>query len=146
MNIGELPISEAVREAMTSVQRTERGWGGHFICFYRCDFRRNTLLELGEQRIVVSTVGRMRVTDPSHGRNNYETIGHDRHYETMAFRAEMCGIYWDANVSREVCFSSPWAVSEITEDSDAEANAVHERVVAEVAAMMAAGTIEEHER
>ncbi len=133
------------------VTRTERGWGGHFICASRCGFRRNTLLECGEVRIVVSTVGAMQKWegDPRQDKNitGTETIGaFGRVYETMAFHASLQGPYWDANVSRHVRFESEWAIVEpIVEDSDQKANDMHEAVVKELTEKMAAGFSQESE-
>ena len=124
------------------VKRTERGWAGHFICANRCRFRRNTLLEKGEVRIVVSSVGLMEkwTGDPRQDRNvrGFETIGCERYYETMAFHAEPApSRYFDADVGREVNFASPWRITEI--DADDKANAQHDAVVAEIEERMAAG-------
>jgi hypothetical protein len=117
---------------MTSIiKRTERGWAGHFICADRCRFRRNTLLEHKEVRIVVSTVG-LLVID-----GKIETVGHARYFETMAFHAEYDGRYWDANVSREVEFDSPWSIAEL--DADDKANDMHEAVVEEISNKMLLG-------
>jgi hypothetical protein len=67
------------------VTRTERGWGGHFICADRCLFRRNTLLHNTDTgaKIVISTVGLMKGPD-----GGIEAIGWERYYETMAFAGE----------------------------------------------------------
>ena len=124
------------------VKRTERGWAGHFICSNRCRFRRNTLLEKGDVRIVVSSVGLMEkwTGDPRQDRNviRFETIGLDRYYETMAFHAEPApSRYFDIDVTREVHFESPWCIAEI--DADDKANAQHDAVVAEIEERMAAG-------
>jgi hypothetical protein len=108
---------------MNEVKRTERGWAGHFISASRCRFRRNTLLECGDKRIVVSTVGALESCEP---------IGHNRYYETMAFWAKNDGIYWDANIMKQVHFKSRWAIATLSETTDAEANAMHEAVVAEL--------------
>jgi hypothetical protein len=116
------------------VTRTERGWGGHFICADRCLFRRNTLLHNTDTgaKIVISTVGLMKGPD-----GGIEAIGGERYYETMAFAGEQEGKYIDANVSREVDFDSPWSIREI--DADDQANDMHEAVVQELRNKMLLG-------
>lgn len=116
-----------------AVKRTERGWGGHFICADRCLFRRNTLLECGNDRIVVSTVGSMM----NRKTGKIETIGHNRYYETMAFKAEFDNPYYEVNVSEQIYFDSEWAIcgndaSELPNDVDNKADEMHEAVVAEL--------------
>jgi hypothetical protein len=106
------------------VKRTERGWPGHFCCASRCHFRRNTLLECGKIKLVVSSVGRMELD------GKFEEIGIDRHYETMAFHARKDGRFWDADVSRQFSFDSEWSVQEI--DAEDKANDMHEAVVSEL--------------
>jgi hypothetical protein len=116
-----------------TVQRTERGWAGHFICANRCRFRRNTLLKRGDTRIVVSTVG-LLVNIKGDG---FETVGNNRYFETMAFYAAFDGRYWDADVSRQISFESPWCISEV--DADDRANDQHEAVVWEISDRLASG-------
>lgn len=113
---------------------TFRGWSGHFICSYRCQFRLNTLIECGARKVVVSTVGRMLNADGM----TYGTIGaDDRYFETMAFKAKRKQGFWDADVSRPVNFKSPWAWNKV--DQEQEANDGHYRVVAELARKMERG-------
>ena len=117
-----------------NVTRIERGWAGHFICADRCRFRRNTLLVCGEVRIVVSTVGLMRRIDDK----GFETVGHNRHFETMAFHADSENRrFWDADVQRQLSFNSPWRIEEV--DADDRANDMHEAVVAEITERLANG-------
>jgi hypothetical protein len=118
-----------------TVKRTERGWAGHFICSYKCLFRRNTLLECGDVRLVVSTVGGLRtaVSPP-------ETIGYNRYYETMVFPACYEDPYWEADTARgEISFESNWAIDHIGRKSAGEANDMHEAVVDEMTARLEAG-------
>jgi hypothetical protein len=114
------------------VTRTERGWGRHFICADRCLFRRNTLLESGEVRVVVSTVGRM--IDPT--TDKVEIIGAFRYYETMCFLAKYSNGYWDADVSKEITdINLPWQVENSPYDdhnTDNLANNQHEAIVDEL--------------
>ena len=118
------------------VKRTERGWAGHFIGAHDCAFRRNTLLENGEERIVVSMVGGYSK------KAKLETIGAGgRYYETMAFKAKKKGQYFDADVLEEISFNSEWAIcadspEELPDDVDNQADLQHERVVAELMAML----------
>jgi hypothetical protein len=108
------------------VVKTERGWPGHFICADKCFFRRNTLLEHRDIRIVVSTVGLMQ-----YGNSGFTEIGCDRHFETMAFHAQReQDKHWDADVTRQVYFNGRWQISDKTKDY--EANEMHEDVVDEI--------------
>ena len=119
LNIGAVSSS-------SGVIRTERGWAGHFICANRCRFRRNTLLTINDIKIVVSTVGLMEMDN-----GKFETIGHNRHFETMAFHSNKTDTrYNDADVSEQVYFDSEWAISE--QDADDKANKMHEEVVLEI--------------
>ena len=111
---------------------TERGWAGHFNGSNRCLFRRNTLIEFGEQRVVVSTVGLMQ----SRVEGELEPIGYNRYYETMAFDAEWEDPYWEADVGRQLTFESPWSLNEKERESDDKANKMHDLVVAELSAKM----------
>lgn len=113
------------------VKRTERGWAGHFICSNRCNFRRNTLIEYGNKKWVVSTVGALIID------GNMEEVGCDRWYETMAFEAHLQDGYWDADVEKEIYFDSPWGINSKTvarygKSVDNIANDMHEAVVAEL--------------
>ena len=115
----------------STIQRTERGWPGHFCFADSCRFRRNTLLECGDTRIVVSTVGLFKIS------GSFMCIGHDRHFETMAFHAVFDGRYWDADFSRKISFESPWCISDV--DAYDRANDQHEAVVWEISAKLASG-------
>lgn len=113
------------------VKRTERGWPGHYCAASMCLFRRNTLVEYGDNRYVVSTVGNYRLN------NNIEMIGLDRYYETMVFEAIQNGSYWDANVSKQININSDWGIWAdspfgLPHDVDNVADEIHEAVVNEV--------------
>jgi hypothetical protein len=110
------------------VKITERGYAGHLCVASQCNFRRNTLIEYGDKRIVVSTVGNY---NPIH-KNKPDTIGINRYYETMAFEAEYIEPYWEANTSKEVGFNSDWAIDRIDFATDMIADAMHEKVVKEL--------------
>lgn len=116
---------------MSEVKITERGWAGHLCCSDGCKFRRNTLLEYEDKKWIVSTVG--AYVSP---RNQIETIGLDRYYETMAFVGKPSVVdgytYIDADVSNEIYFDNKWAIPYCGGDSDEKANQMHENVVKEL--------------
>lgn len=103
---------------------TERGWPAHYICAEYCLFRRNTLIEYADLKWVVSTVGRQL---PAKGYDHWETVGHNRYYETMAFEAKQGGIYWDADTSKPIGFDSAWAIHDCNDDSEFRANEMHDK-------------------
>lgn len=115
----------------SDVIRTERGWAGHFVCADSCRFRRNTLLTYNDIKIVVSTVGLMKID------NKFDTVGVGRYFETMAFHADEDKRYFDADISKQVYFDSDWAIAEL--DADDKANEMHEAVVAEISTKLENG-------
>jgi len=115
---------------------TERGWAGHFICGNECNFRRNTLIEHLEHVVVVSTVG-MLIRE-----EQVVEIGCNRYYETMCFIAEKKGNYWEADVRKEVPFDSKWRIEKLSDNSDNEANEMHQAVVAEIVTKLKKGILQ----
>jgi len=127
------------------VKITYRGWAGHFCMGHRCLFHLHTLLECGEERVVVSTVGNLRNSEVRNGEGRtIQTIGLDRCYETMAFRAVWEEPYWEADVSNELSFDSPWAIEDAKCDSDLRANKMHEAVVEEFRQKMERSASRDH--
>jgi hypothetical protein len=119
------------------VKTTERGWAGHFCCSHRCLFRRNTLIEYEDIKIVVSTVGLMSV-DTIDSEGEFEPIGLNRHFETVAFHSLSGDTkYHDADVERQIFFDSKWSIA--NEDAEIEANDMHEAVVNELSQKLSFG-------
>ena len=119
------------------VKRTERGWPGHFIGADRCNFRRNTLLEYKDVKVVVSTVGRWWVTVD--GKIEMRPVGPNRYYETMAFYTDPTDtVYHDADTNRWIEMDCQWALN----DKDSvKANDMHEQAVIWVTKQMLEGKI-----
>ncbi len=89
------------------VKTTERGWAGHFVSADRCKFRRNTLLEYQDTKIVVSSVGLMVSADKS----RFEEIGVDRYFETMCFYSNLKDTrYYDIDVRKQIHPHSNWQI------------------------------------
>lgn len=124
------------------ITRAERGWAGHFIAANNCRFRRNTLLSGNGYNIVVSTVGLWDVDGPDGVK--FVEIGLNRYFETMAFHSKKDDLrYHDADVQNPVDFDSPWSISEM--DADDDANNMHEAVVTELMIKMENNEIENPE-
>ena len=111
----------------TPVKITERGWGGHLCVASQCLFRRNTLLEFGNEKWVVSTVGNYCVKSEMP-----EKIGYNWYYETQAFVATEQNGYYDADVRDRIAFDAPWTIGSMSRLSDAEAQLMHDIVVLEL--------------
>jgi hypothetical protein len=124
---------------MPEIIRTERGWAGHFIGSASCNYRRNTLLEYGDRRVVISTVGNYRPLHNIMQSCPIQILGDNKYYETKVFDAMLRGPYWDANPRQEVEVSSTTGLycegpKSISIDVDLQADAMHEAVVEEMIA------------
>lgn len=116
------------------VKITERGWAGHLIFADACKFRRNTLLEYKDKKWIVSTAGAMPANKYSleKNENGFTTIGLGRYYETMAFEAKKEGIYYEADVEKQLDFESKWYIGNCNFNTDQQANEMHDKVVEEL--------------
>lgn len=122
---------------LEQVKRTERGWAGHYICSYKCLFRRNTLLEYGDVKVVVSSVGAQLESDRP---RRFDTVGDGRYYETASFMANPKDTrFHDIATGKRLEIDSNTAIDHL--DADDEANDMHEAVVEEMAERMVKGTL-----
>lgn len=123
----------------------ERGWAGHFIMGHKCMYRRNTLVSGDNISVVVSTVGNMVIDD----KRGVEEVGHNRIYETMVFVSTFENGYHEADVTKEVSnTTSNWCLSkeELRNDSDNQADAMHDVMVEEVAELIRINDVQTYER
>lgn len=115
---------------------TYRGWPGHYIMGHRCLFRLNTLIELFDWKIVVSTVGNKLDSEGATDEKGSK-IGLDHYFETMAFWAHKVEhsygdkiSYWEADVTKRVELSFPTYLYDMNHDYKAQEN--HEKAVDEI--------------
>ena len=123
----------------------ERGWAGHFIMGHKCMYRRNTLVSGDNISVVVSTVGNMVIDD----KRGVDEVGHNRIYETMVFVSKFENGYHEADVTKEVSnTTSNWCLSkeELRDDSDNQADAMHDKMVEEVAELIRINAVETYGR
>lgn len=123
----------------------ERGWAGHFIMGHKCMYRRNTLVSGDNISVVVSTVGNMVIDD----KRGVDEVGLNRIYETMVFVSKFENGYHEADVTKEVSnTTSNWCLSkkELRDDSDNQADAMHDNMVEEVAELIRINDVQTYER
>lgn len=126
------------RGQVKKIKITERGWAGHFCGALECRFRRNTLIEFGNQRIVVSTVGLWKPFPKID--EEFTQLRDGCYFETVAFWSDPNDKrYRDADIRREIKFSSPWKICKI--DADDKANEMHDVVVQELAIKLQKGEL-----
>jgi hypothetical protein len=109
---------------LRTIKITERGWIGHFCCAADCLFRRNTLVDGGSVKVVVSTVGLL------YRDGKYHTLDINKsYYETMAFLANDSQ-FNDADVSRQIELRGRSNISDVKDEIGA--NRMHDEAVREI--------------
>ena len=136
-------MSPADKDYSMTVIRTERGSAAHSARAGQCRYHRNTLLQCGNSRYVVSTIGDCRLPNDC-----IVAVGIQprRYYESKAFRARREGICWNADPNRAVEIEGRWAIVARTAvdlpcDDDSHADAMHEAAVEEIAAKLLSGLL-----
>lgn len=120
------------------VNRTERGWAGHYCASDSCKFRRNTLLEKDGVYVVVSSVGNQVVA----GEYKTTEVGCGRYYETVAYySADWDSNFHDIDVSRSISVTGKQHICKMHDLVDNEANEMHENVVLEISERLEKGEL-----
>lgn len=117
------------------VKRTDRGWAGHLCVANYCRYHRNTLLEYGDKKVVVSTVG--HYVNPQ---NEIDQIGLNRWYETMCFEGHEENGYIEADIHNGISIDNEWGIwgktwQEVLDQFplvDNRADEMHETIVQEM--------------
>lgn len=112
------------------IQVKERGWPAHFVLADKCTFTRNTLLQHGQNRVVISSVGCLLSSYKSDA--EIEMIGSGRYYEVKAFVAIWEDNVWAADVQKQIDLECNQVITEMTDDSHIKADLMHDEAVAEV--------------
>lgn len=112
---------------MNDVRRTEYGWIGYFCVAADCMFRRSTLLEYKDVKIIVFTIG-----DYIHGHNVSE-IDSGTYYETKVLYVDQENVnnsYYVPDINKPIKTKCPSTISEMNKAM--EANKMHEDIVEEI--------------
>lgn len=119
------------RRGNREVKVTYRGWPGHYILGDRCVFHLNTLLEAGQARVVVSSVGNLRSQGHlSHASEPIGSLVNPHYFETKAFWAQEKDGYWEAATSNEIKLLLPeTVVRNLDPGCDEQAQRIHEAAV-----------------
>lgn len=124
------------------IKITHHGWPAHFICAGDCNYFRHTRITVdGNKYYIVSTVGMMRARhkEDAAGRRVYDTIGYNRHYETMCFKGKEKNGYIEIDVTTDFYPDAERTIE--YSHCDNEADRMHDDMVQEVVRMIEAGEV-----
>jgi hypothetical protein len=122
------------------IETKERGWAGHFCKSSDCLYHRNTSVTNGDVTVIISTVGNYYPNNA----NVLDDLGGGRIYETMVFLGKEQFNYIEADVENEVVNDvGQWFLTrnELRQDSDNQADEMHDRIVNAVTGFILTQTI-----
>lgn len=126
------------------VNRTERGWNAYLLGSQWCSFKRNTLLQYNGIDIVVATTGNF--INPLTYKND-KIPGTNVWYVTIVGMGAEMGDYIELDGSKQISVVAKHDIEseEYSDQFDAEANEMHEEVVAEIIQRLLDGEFNESE-
>lgn len=108
------------------IKTTERGWVVRTYSQSGLRFSRNTLVEFYNLKVIVSTVGRLCLL----GLNEPIPLPEGGYYNTKAFIPKESSKYdHNIDINKEIVIGCKNAIDHFDEDTDNEANEMHENAV-----------------